>query len=251
MLRALKTRLLVLLIVAGAMLLFSCAKKTTGPGSSGNIWDQVRKCDWTVFFEGESNIVSVAYDSNTPLNETPAVTLSIDGDICDLQTHYGSGNWFGFVFRYLSPLTPGHSYEVILTVNGTASSTSFEIPCLLTITYAPEIFNHSQASSFAWSLQKNADYQFVEWYYSGEDGNDHGDSKQTATSTREYVIPANRVPSNWGYFCFNPYVYNIKIIGKTAFGSSSGDERWYYANPANIKVADDTRQTQNRMFRYR
>jgi len=239
----------VCLLIIGAVLLFSCAKKTTGPslpGSVDDLYASIGKCDWEVviwngvFSQEYTSEIGVRYISTTTLNESPSIYISVNGVNCTLVEAY----WDEMYFEFIDQFTPGQSYNIILTVNGISYSSSLEIPYPVTIVYAPESFDYAQAQLFRWEIYKNASYQML-YYDDDDDGTnnpfyfyDFGE-KLISSSVRDYWIPAYTSSDN--YFSFEVFAMNIKINDKILYYASGlGDWRSFhpYTNPLRARKND-------------
>jgi len=227
-----KVRLFVLLLSIGVLLLFSCAKKTTEPGSQSSFADLhsiLQNCELRVYVYSdyndytETHRIAVTYRSRTPLDETPL--LRVNDVTCIVEFDYeeswgGLYSYFGD-FGYPAQLTPGQSFHIEITVNGQYSHTYLEMPYPVIIQDAPDIYNIALPMFFSWSLYKNANYQIIycnpsieeelpfDFYDSGE--------KLISGSAREFIIPANTIQSDVEQFSICIMGMNLKIANKTVF----------------------------------
>jgi len=244
-----------LLIVIGGMLSFSCAKKTTAPDSSGDNFDdflaQLANCEWQIyiqpeehpndFLDGETWIVVDALPKTPYSGGLPTVIFKINDDVCEQDwwyDEYDESGYYSWWFIYPTELIPGESYDLSLIIDGNSTRTSLEIPYIPTLT-EPEIFIHSQATLFKWTLSKSANIQsvFKGWQPSEEGENYQGEL--IVNSVRQYIMPAGTVPSNWTRFGFGIINISYKIIEKVGFFSLKMGVRSYYpANSTSHKVAE-------------
>jgi len=236
------------------VLLPSCAKKTTGPGSSADIFEQVAQCDWYVYYEpdtsGGYSWMNAIYRSLTPLTTIPTVYTSINGINCDFSyfdEDFESGKYcYYFDFTYSTILTPGQLYEFALSVDGSTTKTTLEVVYPLSIIDIPTTFNYSQATTVTWTLGKDANYQGIGTYWSP--GVNRESTILIPASARYYVIPANTVPADWEFIVFAVYCSNIKIVGKIAISSESYDEHRYGSSDYTFKSTDSMSSNRPRPF---
>jgi len=244
--RLFKTLLIGMLLVTGVVFSFSCAKKTSGP-SSTDIFEQFSNCNWFVYL-AENEPIEVQYESSTPLTEIPALELTINGTICDFDPYnYGDDYWALFYFTYPNQIIPGQTYQVALKVNGNTKTASVVMVYPVTITVAPETFDHAQAQTFGWELERDSNYQFVYLWWDTED--DYNEKNpQISSSARQYIVTVNTVPADWRYIDFQINQRNITITDKTAFLACSGDYRYYWDNSISSRVARKDLPKHHRMF---
>jgi len=252
----LKTLLIGAIILLGGMLSLSCAKKTTGPSSSGDIENQLKNCDWRVSIDAESldESVYIEYQSRTPLNTIPTVNVSIDEINCILsyENDFMAEGWYIYYahLRYPSQFTPGQSYQITLTVNGISTSASLEMICPITITEAPETFDPTQANIIRWHQDKSGNLQtaYLYWHY-GDDYNTGECDVIIPPSDRYYVVPANTVPVNWTYIEGQISSYNVKIAGKVAFMADTWVKLLYNSGYYPTEISRNERAKNQHVFR--
>jgi len=234
--RLTKTLLLALLIIALVMLIISCAKKTTGPGSIDpydDFVDKLNECDWSIVIRTDGNYDCI-YRKYIPSSTIPIVYLNVNG-INYHFTRHSEPDYIAEFGRYFmsfylddrpAPLTSGDLHQITLTVNGVSTGTSLEMAYPIIITEAPATFNHARDNIFRWQQVKNsAIIEFVfRWYIDGER---NGSIDKIAPYFGSYVVPVNTVPANWESISINVFAYNFNIVGKTAFALYDRKNMYY------------------------
>jgi len=220
----LKSLLVVLLMLIGSLLLFSCAKNTTGPSSS-TLTEQFANCNWRVSCNVSSPTVStwgVSYYATAPLNVIPTVSLGVNGSIYPLTFGYSTQYYDSYSYTYsatnLPNITAGNEYNLSLTVNGNTNSTTLTVPHSPTLVSSPSTFNKSRDNTFSWQISNNPRIYILGFYWSATNAPTVGQvTKYIDSNSNSYTVPANTVPSDWRVIQFSITPLNYSIVGSTSF----------------------------------